>query len=375
MKDIVLFRHVEVPADPVGYDVCYGRGVLKRLPEVISSLGCQGTIVVFTDVNVEARYADTVLALLRGAGFRAALWSVPAGEQFKTLESARETYDWLSRESIERSDTILALGGGVIGDLAGFVASTYLRGLRLIHVPTTLVAQVDSALGGKVAVDLAAGKNLVGAFYQPVAVVADTDLLGSLLDCDWRAGLAEVIKHGIIRDSGVLELLERDKQIVVRRDDPAVVAELVARAAGVKIEVVEEDPYERGPRRILNYGHTLGHAIEREAGYGAVRHGVAVAWGMAAAARIGADMGTCDSSFVAWQDLLLNDYGLLIPLPALSADSLLAATLIDKKSANHRIHWVLPIGRGRVTVTADVSDAAARSAAEWIADKSGSGIL
>jgi 3-dehydroquinate synthase len=369
-----VLRHIEVPADRVGYDVFYGRGVLQRLPEVISSLGCLGTIVVCTDVNVESLHADTVLALLRGAGVKTALWSMPAGEQFKTLDSARETYDWLSRESIERVDTILALGGGVIGDLAGFVAATYLRGLRLIHVPTTLVAQVDSALGGKVAVDLSAGKNLVGAFYQPAAVVADTDLLGSLPDCEWRAGLAEVIKHGIIRDTGLLELLERDRRRVLGRDDPAAMAGLVARAAGVKIDIVEEDPFERGTRRILNYGHTLGHAIEREAGYGAVRHGFAVAWGMAAAARIGAHIGTCDSSFVAWQDHLLNDYGLLIALPRLSADSLLAATAWDKKSANRRIHWVLPIGRGHVTVTADVSDAAVRSAAEWIADRSGSGI-
>jgi 3-dehydroquinate synthase len=290
---------------------------------------------------------------------------MPAGEAAKTLETVRAAYSWLAGQRVERGDTVIALGGGVVGDLAGFVAATYLRGLRLVQAPTTLVAQVDSAIGGKVGVDLPEGKNLVGAFHQPALVLADTDLLATLPEREWRAGLAEVIKHGIIRDPGLLDVLEGQRAAILARE-PGVVAALVARAGAVKVEVVMEDPLEHGLRRILNYGHTLGHAVEREAGYGVVLHGEAVAWGMAAAARIGRACGTCHEAFVAWQDDLLRAYGLLAPLPPLRVAELIEATRLDKKSATGRIRWVLPCGRGRVVITSDVPEAAVQAAASWL---------
>ena len=359
-------QRVEVPATIGGYDVVCGRGALSALPALLDEIGARGRIVVCSDTTVAALYGERVLSVLRADGREALLWAMPAGEAHKTLETVSAAYAWLAEQRVERGDTIVALGGGVAGDVAGFIAATYLRGLRLVQAPTTLVAQVDSALGGKVGVDLPAGKNLVGAFHQPALVLADTELLATLPEREWRAGLAEVIKHGIIRDPALLDLLERRRDAILARD-PALVAALVARAAAVKVAVVTEDPLEQGLRRILNYGHTFGHAVEREAGYGVVLHGEAVAWGMAAAARLGAASGACDDAFVAWQDDLLRAYGLLAPLPPLRAESLIAATRLDKKSAGGRVRWILPLRRGEVTMGSDVPDAAVRAAAQWLA--------
>ena len=356
---------VDVPAAPGGYDVVCGRGAFTALPALLEEIGARGRVLVLSDATVAPLHGRRAVTLLGAAGWDALLWAMPAGEAHKTLETVSAAYSWLAEQRVERGETIVAVGGGVVGDLAGFVAATYLRGLRLVQVPTTLVAQVDSALGGKVGVDLPAGKNLVGAFHQPALVLADVDLLATLPEREWRAGLAEVIKHGVIRDRGLLDLLERRRADILARN-PEVVAGMVAQAAAVKVAVVVEDPLERGVRRILNYGHTLGHAIERAAGYGVVLHGEAVAWGMAAAARIGAQLGTCDGAFVAWQDALLRAYGLCRPLPALQADAVLQATRLDKKTAAGRLHWVLPRGPGEVTVTHDVPSAAVQAAVDWL---------
>jgi 3-dehydroquinate synthase len=356
---------VDVPAAPGDYDVVCGRGALTALPALLEEIGAAGRVLVLSDATVAPLHGRRVVTLLGAAGWDVLLWAMPAGEAHKTLETVSAAYSWLAGQRVERGETIVALGGGVVGDLAGFVAATYLRGLRLVQLPTTLVSQVDSALGGKVGVDLPAGKNLVGAFHQPALVLADVDLLATLPEREWRAGLAEVIKHGVIRDRGLLDLLERRRADIQARD-PGVVAGMVAQAAAVKVAVVMEDPLERGLRRILNYGHTLGHAIERAAGYGVVLHGEAVAWGMAAAARIGAHLGTCDGAFVAWQDALLRAYGLCMPLPALQADAVLQATRLDKKTAAGHLHWVLPRGPGEVTITHDVPSAAVHAAVDWL---------
>ena len=360
---------VETPALAVGYDVIHGAGVLGTLPALLDGLGIQRRAIVCSDDTVAALHGARLLEVLRAAGREAMLWTMPSGEAHKTLATAEAAYQWLAQQRVERGDTILAFGGGVVGDLAGFIAATYLRGLRLVQLPTTLVAQVDSALGGKVGVDLPAGKNLVGAFHQPALVLADTNLLATLPEREWRAGLAEVIKHGIIRDTGLLEMLERERAAILARE-PETVARLVARAAAVKVEVVCIDPLERDLRRILNYGHTLGHAIERVAGYGVVLHGEAVAWGMAAAARIGTAMGTCSGDFVTWQDSLLRSYGLLGPLPLLPVSDLVAATRLDKKSAEGRIHWILPHRAGEVSINGDVPPQAVEQAVAWLAEAS-----
>ncbi len=365
----VTTLRVEVPLSAPGYDALYGAGLLARLPRLLADRAIGGRVVVCSDSHVAALHGQRLLtALAAGGASRAALWTMAAGEEHKTLATVEQAYGWLATERVERGDIVVALGGGVVGDLVGFAAATYLRGVRLVQAPTTLVAQVDSALGGKVGVDLPAGKNLVGAFHQPALMVADTTVLATLPEREWRAGLAEVLKHGVIRDRELLDLL-RDERAAVLGRAPGVVARIVARAAAVKVDVVREDPLEHGLRRILNYGHTLGHALERVAGYGVVRHGEAVGWGMAAAARIGERVGLCAAGFVEWQDDLLRSYGLLdaASLPRVAADALIAATRLDKKSAGGRINWILPREPGDVVVTSDVPDDAVQVGADWLA--------
>jgi 3-dehydroquinate synthase len=368
MRMAIDSLHVDVPTVDLAYDVICGGGALNALPALLAARGLTGRALVCTDDNVAPLHGARAVELLRGAGVDADLWTMPAGERYKTLETVNSLYEWLAARRAERRDLLVACGGGVVGDLSGFAAATYLRGLRLIQVPTTLVAQVDSTVGGKVGVDLPAGKNLVGAFHQPSLVVADPLLLSTLPAREWSAGLAEVVKHGVIGGGDLLDDLEREHDVIMARE-PTVVAPLVARAVAVKIDVVRQDPLEAGLRRVLNYGHTLGHAIERVAGYGVVLHGEAVAWGMAAAARIGAEIGTCDAAFVEWQDNLLRGYGLLRPLPALDADALIAATRLDKKVVAGRVKWVLPRRAGDVIITDDVPDEVARRAAAWLARK------
>jgi len=368
--DVTTLR-VDVPLSAQGYDALYGAGLLASMPRLLSEHGIGGRVVVCSDSHVAALHGERLLATLAAEdASRPALWTMAAGEEHKTLATVEQAYEWLAAQRVERGDTVVALGGGVVGDLAGFAAATYLRGVRLVQAPTTLVAQVDSALGGKVGVDLPAGKNLVGAFHQPALVVADTTTLATLPEREWRAGLAEVIKHGVIRDRGLLDILGDRRDDVLARA-PGVVARIVARAAAVKVDVVREDPLEQGLRRILNYGHTLGHALERVAGYGVVRHGEAVGWGMAAAARIGERVGLCHGEFVRWQDALLHSYGLLdaVSLPRVAADDLIAATRLDKKSAGGRISWILPRKPGDVVVTSDVPEEAVRVGADWLADQ------
>jgi len=357
---------VDVPTVDLAYDVICGSGALDALPALLAARGLTGRALVCSDDNVAPLHGARMVELLRGSGVDTDLWTMPAGESHKTLRTVNALYEWLAARQAERRDLIVACGGGVVGDLSGFAAATYLRGLRLVQVPTTLVAQVDSTVGGKVGVDLPAGKNLVGAFHQPSLVVADPLLLSTLPAREWSAGLAEVVKHGVIGGGGLLDELEYGREAIMARE-PSVVAPLVARAVEVKIDIVRQDPLEAGLRRVLNYGHTLGHAIERVAGYGVVLHGEAVAWGMAAAARIGAEIGTCDAHFVDWQNDMLRGYGLLRPLPALDADALVAATRLDKKVVAGRVRWVLPRRAGDVIVTSEVSDEAVRAAAAWLA--------
>lgn len=357
---------VEVLLEAPSYDIVCGAGSFDTLPSLLAEWGVAGRIVVCSDDNVAPLHGERLVALLQRAGVETSLWTMPAGERHKTLQTVESLYAWLAERRVERRDTIVACGGGVVGDLCGFAAATYLRGIQLAQVPTTLVAQVDSTVGGKVGVDLPAGKNLVGAFHQPALVVADPEVLTTLPPREWHAGMAEVVKHGIIGGANLLDALGRDHDAIMARE-PGVVARLVSRAVRVKIDVVRQDPLEVGLRRVLNYGHTLGHAVERVAGYGVVLHGEAVAWGMAAAARIGVEIGTCDSAFVAWQDDLLRGYGLLGALPRLDPDDLLAATRVDKKSIGGRIYWVLPRRPGEVAITDDVPDTAVRAAAAWLA--------
>ncbi|MBC8163274.1 MAG: 3-dehydroquinate synthase [Roseiflexaceae bacterium] len=331
-----------------------GPGLLDSLPEHLARLGLTGRVWLIADAAIYAGQAVPLLARLHAAGLSAQGFAVPSGEQSKNLAVAAELYSWLIGGGVERRDAVLALGGGVTGDLAGFVAATTLRGLALVQLPTTLLAMVDSALGGKTGVNHPLGKNLIGAFHQPRLVLADVRTLATLPPRELRAGWAEVIKHGVIWDAGLFEELE-GRQIAC---DDAAIGKLIRRAAAVKVAVVNIDEREQAERMLLNYGHTLGHAIEAAAGYGAVLHGEAVAIGMELAARIALGMGMFSQGELERQRSLLHKNGLSTAIPAGLADAdLLERTLRDKKVKQGTIHWVLPVRIGAAVVRSDVPDA------------------
>ncbi|MCC6313130.1 MAG: 3-dehydroquinate synthase [Thermomicrobiales bacterium] len=312
---------------------------------------------VITDEHVGERHGATVVGVLAERGFDARLRAVPAGEGSKSVAGASDLYDWMLGEGAERSQVVVALGGGVVGDLAGFVAATTLRGLGLAQIPTSLLAMVDSSVGGKTGINHAAGKNLIGAFYQPPVVVIDPRFLTTLPPRELRSGWAEIVKHGVIQPStpggeraDLARFLERNAERLSRLEEPAL-SYLIRRNVALKAAVVMEDEREAGIRAYLNFGHTLGHAIEA-ADYHLL-HGEAIALGMRAASRIGEAMGTCDAATVARIDAALDRFG----LPrATEVDAERALSLIgsDKKRADGRQRWVLPLAEGGVTIRDDV---------------------
>jgi len=278
-------RTVNVPLGNRSYEIKIGGGLLASLGGQCARLKLGPRCAIITDTNVGKRFAKPAFNSLARAGFSPALIVVPSGETAKSLKSVQLCYDQLAVHRLERKSFIVTLGGGVVGDLAGFVAATYLRGIAFVQVPTTLLAQVDSSVGGKVGVNLKAGKNLVGAFYQPRLVLCDLDTLQTLPEREYRAGLAEVIKYGIIRDAKLFEQLERDFARLLSRDHQTL-ASVVARCCEIKAEVVGEDETEDGVRAILNFGHTIGHAIEAICGYGKFLHGEAISIGQVITVKI-----------------------------------------------------------------------------------------
>jgi 3-dehydroquinate synthase len=282
-------RIVKVSLGHRSYDIKLGSGVLARLGGECARLGLAGRCAVISDRNVARRYADSARQSLAAAGFDAHLFTVAPGETAKSLATVHFCYDRLAAHRFERKSFIVALGGGVVGDLAGFVAATYLRGLPFVQVPTTLLAQVDSSVGGKVGVNLRAGKNLVGAFYQPRLVLCDLAALKTLPEREFRAGLAEVIKYGVIYDARLFQRVEQAMPALLRRE-PRSLAGVIARCCQIKAEVVRQDETESGLRAILNFGHTVGHALEAVSGYGKYLHGEAIAIGQVAAARLSTEV-------------------------------------------------------------------------------------
>lgn len=278
-------RTVNVPLGIRSYEIKIGGGLLVTLGSKCARLKLGPRCAIITDTNVGKRFAKPAFNSLARAGFSPALIVVPPGETAKSLKSVQSCYDQLAVHRLERRSFIVTLGGGVVGDLAGFVAATYLRGIEFVQVPTTLLAQVDSSVGGKVGVNLKAGKNLVGAFYQPRLVLCDLDTLQTLPEREFRAGLAEVIKYGIIYDARLFAQLECDFPKLLRRDQPTLAA-VVARCCEIKAEVVGQDETEEGVRAILNFGHTIGHAIEAICGYGKFLHGEAISIGQVTAVKI-----------------------------------------------------------------------------------------
>ena len=356
---------------PAGsYQILVGSGLLATLPEHLTQLGLNGRVWLVSDAAVYAAFGEPLVAQLRAAGRTLESYRVPSGEGSKSLAQAEQLFTWLIGGGVERRDVLLALGGGVIGDLAGFVAATTLRGIAFIQLPTTLLAMVDSAIGGKTGINHPLGKNLIGAFHQPRLVLSDTDTLATLPARERNAGWAEVIKHGVIRDITLFERLENlvderrktkdgslDLSPSIFRLSSDTLAATIQRAARVKVDVVNIDEREMGERMLLNYGHTLGHAIEAAMGYGTLLHGEAVAIGMELAGRIALSLGMWPESDLIRQRRLLHAYGLPTAIPSgLDPEALIERTLRDKKVSAGRIRWVLPTAIGTAITRNDVPE-------------------
>jgi 3-dehydroquinate synthase len=319
--------------------------------------GTQAFLV--TDEHVAPR-AQAVAAVLASAGFRATLATLPSGEGQKSLAVAGRLYDQLLDAQADRRTLVVAVGGGVIGDLAGFVAATFARGLPLLMVPTTLLAMVDSSVGGKVAVNHPRAKNMIGTFHQPVGVWIDTQALDTLPDRDYRSGLAEVVKYGVILDAELFAYLEANAGAVLARE-AGVVRHIITRCCRLKADVVEKDEREEtGLRAVLNYGHTFAHAFETAAGYGAWLHGEAVAAGMICASRLAQRRGLIPAELTERQERLLRQFGLPTAPEHWPADDLLATMRADKKALAGKMRFILPRRLGEVVLVEDVPEAAAR---------------
>jgi 3-dehydroquinate synthase len=357
---------LEIRAGLSCYPVLVGRGTLEHLPAALDGLGLLGRLRIVADQRVADLHASGLLSRLRDAGRQAALLEISGRERDKNLTTLERVYDWLIDVGTDRSDVVVAFGGGVVGDLAGFAAATYLRGVRLVHLPTTLLAMVDSSIGGKTGVDHPAAKNLIGAFHQPSLVLADLDLLRTLPRRELAGGWAEVIKMGVVASPELFSRLEAaaDETLSLRRDT----AWAIASSIELKGQIVALDEREtrQGGRMVLNYGHTIGHAIEAATGYGRLLHGEAVAIGMAGAARIARRLGYLDTETEARQAALMSRFGLPSRCPGLSAEQLWAPLRRDKKAVGTRLRWVLPTAIGSVQVVESVPDSFVHETLEWL---------
>ncbi|MDP8969070.1 MAG: 3-dehydroquinate synthase, partial [Actinomycetota bacterium] len=341
---------IPVPVPGAAYDVVVGAGLLGRLADHVALPGHARRAALVSSGPVSALYGELVGAALGDLGLQVHALAVPDGEQAKTLGTLESLYHRFASIPINRDDVVVALGGGVVGDLAGFAAATWNRGVALLQLPTTLLAQADAAVGGKTAINLPEGKNLVGAFHQPVAVVADTATLASLPARERRAGLGEVAKYGFIADPVVLDRLEAEPAAAVA-GDPTLLAEVIARGVAVKARIVAADEREAGLRALLNYGHTLGHAVETLSGYGTYRHGEAVALGMVFAARLGERLGVSQAGLADRTVALLDGLGLPTGGLRLDPNAVWDVLVRDKKArragSRGRALRAVPIPRQR----------------------------
>lgn len=329
------------------YEVHVGSDLLRQVGDLVTPLNLGRHLGLVTHPALATDYGPGVVESLARAGHEVTLLTVPPGEESKSLDQAARLCRELVRARLDRGSALLGLGGGVIGDLAGFVAATLYRGIPFVNLPTTLLAQVDSSVGGKTGVNLPEGKNLVGAFHQPSMVVADVLTLKTLPEREFRSGLAEVVKHGMIADAGLFENLEREAHRILDRD-PGILQEIVGRSCAIKARVVEADEREAGLRAMLNFGHTMGHAIEAALGYGAITHGEAVAHGMLVAAALSVKRGLCPEGDAIRLRGLLARFGLLgASLP--SPESLETYMVSDKKARDGVLQFVLTRGVGSVT--------------------------
>lgn len=345
------------------YDIHIGPGLLDGITGFFAERGDARHVVVITDTNVDELYADAVADRFVEAGVESHVLVVEAGEPSKSPEVLADLWQTMIDEGCDRQTVVAAVGGGVVGDIAGFVAATFARGLRFFQVPTTLLAQVDSSVGGKTGVNLEGAKNMVGAFWQPEGVLIDTDVLKTLPEREYRAGLAEVVKYGVILDADFFAMLESQADAIVARD-PATLREIVQRSCRLKADVVEADEREEsGQRAKLNYGHTFGHALEAATGYSELLHGEAVAIGMVCASRLAESMGRIDAEATRRQVDLLKRFGLPVSLPeGVDPDEISSLMWRDKKVLDGQVRFVLPSRIGEVETVSSPGDDAVLAA-------------
>jgi 3-dehydroquinate synthase len=347
---------VPVPLGDRSYEIEIGSGILRsgHAAAVVASRAETGRIALVTHPCLRADYAEPLAAGLTERGLSVNLIAIPAGERFKTLNAVARLYTEFCSAQLDRKSLVVALGGGVLGDLVGFAAATYLRGIRFVQIPTTLLAQVDASVGGKTGVDLPEGKNLVGAFHQPASVLIDTASLRTLPARELRAGLAEVIKYGIIYDARFFTGTIASLPQLLRRDEAAL-TEVIARSCAIKADVVSQDETEQGLRAILNYGHTVGHALEALTHYRRYKHGEAVAIGMVSAALIGEEIGVTPPDVTPVIIDGLRAARLPVAFPSdIAPDAILATAQRDKKTVGGRLRFVIARRIGEAFVTGDV---------------------
>ncbi len=347
-----------VPMGERGNAVLLGAGLLDSLGPVLSARGLRGTVALISDSNVIEHHGERVFRSLALSGFEVRPVRVPAGEESKTLEMAGGLYEQLVQGGLERSGVIVALGGGVIGDLSGFVAATYLRGVPWVNCATSLLAMVDASLGGKTGVDLPSGKNLVGAFHPPLLTVSDLTTLHTLPEREFQAGLAEVIKAGLIGDAELFEMIESGSTEV---------QEIIRRSIKVKVDVVREDPFERGRRAALNLGHTIGHGLEAASQF-LLRHGEAIGIGLIAEAKIAERLNLASRGLSEHIEAVIAKVGLPTRYAYLETDAIVRLMRSDKKKQLGRLKFALPRGIGDVAIGVDVPDELIREALEAVCD-------
>lgn len=335
------------------YPVFVGWGNLSELGQRMRNLGLSGKAALIADAGVFDIHGEKALGSLNLAGFEASAYSVPSGEGSKSGDALTRIYDWMVEQRLERGSAVVALGGGVAGDLAGYAAATFLRGVPLVHAPTSLLAMTDSAIGGKVAINHRRAKNLIGAFYQPKLVISDVETLGTLPPRELASGWAETIKHGMIMDPELLDTLERDIDRVLALE-PEMTTEIVRRSSGQKGKVVGGDEKEAGLRMILNFGHTIGHALEAATKYGELLHGEAVSIGMMGAARLSQRHAGLGDEAVARMSRMLRGFGLPTSMPEQDPERLIEAMFLDKKVRSKAIRWVLLEDVGKPVIRDDI---------------------
>jgi 3-dehydroquinate synthase len=360
---------IPVKVQPRPYAALIENGLLAKAGPLLRELVPAGSrLFVITVVPVRRKWGKTLLASLSAAGFDAKVLEMPEGERFKRLATVEMLAEKLTGLGADRNAVVLAFGGGVAGDVGGLVASLYMRGVELVQIPTTVLAQVDASVGGKTGVNLKAGKNLVGTFHQPRVVLIDPQVLSSLPEREYRAGLYEALKCGVIGNPELFREFEENRDAILKRD-PATVERLITESVRLKAHVVSVDEKENGLRRVLNFGHTIGHALEAETGYRTLLHGEAVAWGMVAAARIAAEVGKLDGKDADRISVATREMSRL-PKLEVRARNIARRLHSDKKTRNGKVHFVLPTEIGKVEVVNDVPERVVLEAVEEIRELS-----